>query len=130
MILLIKAYVVTNNKNESDQPVSTGSIMGLSIDDENALLKHAENGDGESAFRLYQCYAFSKLDKKKSMKWLEISANNGVPSAQFNLAVELLFHEDFEGAKYWAKKAELNEKGNKAKGLMEEILEAEITSNK
>ena len=90
------------------------------------LIKRAKSGNGESAFRLYQFYAFSTTDVENSIKWLKISAKSGQPSAQYNLAVHYLNQKKFQCAKYWARKSELNGKTDGVWRLMDEILESEI----
>jgi len=64
---------------------STASIYKLENEEILKLSEKAENGDADSAFRLYQYYKFIKLDIIKTKKWLQKAADQGHEIAKKNL---------------------------------------------
>ena len=104
----------------SQEPVSSGSTYGLSVDAVNQLSTKANDGDGNAAFRLYQYYTFSTEDKLQRRRWLEVAANAGNSTAQYNLAHGLLENKNFAEARKWALAAQKNG-DESAKNLLAEI---------
>lgn len=102
----------------SQEPVSSGSTYGLSVDAVNQLSTKAN--DGDAAFRLYQYYTFSTEDKLQRRRWLEVAANAGNSTAQYNLAHGLLENKNFTEARKWALAAQKNG-DESAKNLLAEI---------
>jgi len=54
------------------------------------LAPAAEMGDGEAAYKLYQHYAFAKVDLAVARYYLEIAAKAGNPRAKESLRVQAL----------------------------------------
>lgn len=46
--------------------------------------------DAEAAYKLYEYYEFSEFNEQEAIRWIEISADNGYPLAQYNLALNYL----------------------------------------
>ncbi len=110
--------ILSENK---DEPISTGSIYGLTHE---KIIQYEElskkNGDSSASFRLYMYYLLSKYDPPKAETWLNISANQNHPVAQYNLAQSHFENKNFDEAIFWANKAIAN--GSiKAKELIEQI---------
>jgi TPR repeat protein len=46
-----------------------------------------KNGDAKAAYKLYEYYEFYEFNEKEAIKWIETSADNGYPLAQYNLSL-------------------------------------------
>ena len=94
---------------ESDTPpISSGSTHFLTKKQIKELSIEGENGNQDSAFRLYLYYLLSIYDEKKSLYWLEISAKGGHPTAQYNMAHIMKEKNRISDAMYWAEMAKKN----------------------
>jgi len=79
-----------------------------------------QNNDAKAAFRLYQYYTFSLRDEEKIEYYLNIAANKGNVTAQYNLAYIYMEKDNLENAYKWAILAQKN--GAKyAGGLLSDI---------
>ncbi len=107
----------TSSENE---PVSSGSIYGLTDEQRKKLIEKANRGDKDAAFALYQYFSLSNYGETQEEQWLEVAAKNGHTVAQYNLAVRYMEKNDLKQATYWAQKALQN--GDKdAANLLDEM---------
>jgi len=90
------------------EEVSSASIYFLTRDQIKELSIEAKEGNKDSAFKLSLYYCFSEYDKVKYLYWLEISARNGHPTAQYNMAVMMQEEKRASDAMYWAEMAKKN----------------------
>lgn len=98
--------VFSNDRNKQmSNPVSTGNIYSLSQNEIDFLIKKANQGNKDAAFKLYEYYSLSALNDQLAHKWLLKAAQDGHPIAQYNLAVFLLQKGKKSDAAFWAKKA-------------------------
>lgn len=102
-ILSCKQYPKRNEKIADS--ISTGSTYWISDEEIHTLEEKASHGDKNSSFKLYQYHMFVSLNQNLEFKWLEITAKNGHPIAQSNLADLSLAQGNKEKATFWAKKA-------------------------
>jgi TPR repeat protein len=99
----------------------------LSDSDLETAKKKALKGDAESAFQIYKHYALGKFDNVSSFVWLEIAANHGHASAQYNLGYTYMNVSIFKNlrlARFWLKEAEKNGRTN-ATRLLKKLEELE-----
>jgi len=86
--------------------------------DLNMSVEKALKGNAEAAFKLSQYYIYVDVNYDKWEKWLEVSAKNGHPEAQFLFGVRLI-NTDKNLAKYWLEKA-ANQGHTSAKKTLQE----------
>ena len=74
----------------SERPESTGSIFSISDTELPVVIAEANAGDAVFSFKLYQYFKFSKSNLAESDAWLAKAAQQGHPTAKYNLAASLL----------------------------------------
>jgi TPR repeat protein len=70
--------------------LSTAKTFYVSPDDRTKFAEAARNGDGDAAFKFAQFYGLSVKNPERERYWLRVSASNGHPVGQFNLAYALI----------------------------------------
>ena len=106
MLLIKFDSVFSNNRSEiMSNSVSTGSIYSLNEKEINLLIKEADKGNKDAAYKLYEYYSLSALNDELAYKWLLKAAQAEHPIAQYNLAIFLLQKDQKSDAAFWAKKA-------------------------
>ena len=112
-----------DNSKQNDKPIAGNQAFMIAKADLPKFKTEALEGSPDAAFKLYQFYEFVQLDAKESLYWITISAENGHPIGQHNLAYMLMDDPDLNSrlrARYWAKQSVRN--GNKdALELLKEI---------
>ena len=71
----------------------------------------ALKGDAEAAFQVYQHYSDGKFDSIAACPWIQIAANKGHVTAQYNLGYLYMHWDIIENkqlARFWLKEAEKN----------------------
>jgi hypothetical protein len=102
-------YFFTADTEEAEGiPINPSMTFYLTEEQIKEFSRKAEEGDADSAFKLHQYFAFLTDDRKKSMYWLEISAKNGNVIAQYSMAYQLDYDNEFEKALHWAEIAKSN----------------------
>lgn len=88
------------------------SIFALTDSEIEKLNENCENGNAESALKLYKYYQYFKLDWKKAAQYLNKSATHGNRVAQYNLALFYLnevpsdfYKNDPVAGRYWLEQA-------------------------
>jgi len=96
-----------------DETQSTTVSQKLSNEDIDSLETRASGGSGEDAYRLFMYYMTTKRDMVESHYWLEVSAENGFPTAMHALGLYLSIealpdkptHNSKIRGKYWLQRA-------------------------
>jgi hypothetical protein len=71
-----------------------------------ALKRKAEKRDVESALILYNFYKINYRSPSLRMRWLQIAATHGNPTAEYNLASEYFrVYGRYTAARFWCEKA-------------------------
>lgn len=89
------------------------AFQGMQIPANQVDSKKAEalRGSGLAAFQLYNYYDVVLLNRKESLYWITISAENDYPSGMYALGFRLAETRDPSSrtrARYWLEKAEKN----------------------
>lgn len=96
-------------ESADDKPVMANQKFCLEESERLNLEQEAMLGSGEAALKLFQYYDFCASDYQKGLYWIQIAAENGDTTAQYNYAIHLMVDVGGElgklGALYWFRKA-------------------------
>ena len=89
-----------------ESPLTPGMSFSLTEDQIHELQNKSQHGDAEASRTLWLFYNFTARDDMKAMEWLEKAAEQGLPVAQYTLAIYLSnkgnSRYDLSKAKHWA----------------------------
>jgi hypothetical protein len=97
-------------QNENDKPtIALNPGPAISESEFPALEREALAGGADAALKLRAYYVLSHVNREREMYWTAIAAENGSPSGQYSLGVNLIRSADqkekLRGI-FWLRKAE------------------------
>lgn len=107
-----------------ESPLTPGMSFSLTEEQIHELQNKSQHGDAEASRKLWLFYNFTARDDMNAMEWLEKAAEQGLPVAQYKLAIYLSSkgnaRYDLRKAQYWATTA-ANSGEDQAHRLLQDI---------
>lgn len=90
VIVIMLMFTFCSKGHEMDYVTGANDFFLSEKEISDLKEKVSSNSDAEAAYKLYEYYEFSEFNEEEAIRWIEISADNGYPLAQYNLALNYL----------------------------------------